>query len=155
MPGLRRSEHEGFFLEEKEVKESQLSDGVTLLDNGNFLLTMADSQFTLEVEIKLLTGRDEMRITKTLERMKKLKKEPGNVTTMLENIIVSVNDMREPFAINQVIAAMPVRLSRKIRNVYEDIMPNVNMYADFECDSCNHVGRLEVPINLNFFWPEL
>ena len=144
-----------FSLEEKEIKESELSDGVTLLDNGNFLLTLEDSQFTLEVEIKLLTGRDELRITKTLERMKKLKKEPGNVTTMLQSIIVSVNEMKEPSAVNQVIAAMPVKLSRKIRNVYEDIMPNVNMYADFECDSCNHVGRLEVPINLNFFWPEL
>ena len=142
-----------FALQEKEIKESVLGDNVTLLENGNFALE--DAQYGLQIEIKLLRGKDETRITQTMQRLKKLKKDTGSVTTMLQNIIVSVNDLREPAAIRQVVDAMPVALSRKIRNVYEEVMPNISMYADFECDSCSHVDRLEVPINLNFFWPEL
>jgi len=142
-----------FSLQDKEIKESVLPDDVKLLENGNFMFE--EEQYGLQVEIRLLRGKDETRITKTLERLKKLKKETGNVTTMLQNIIVSVNDLREPTAIRQVVDAMPVTLSRKIRNIYEEVMPNISMYADFDCDSCSHVDRLEVPINLNFFWPEL
>lgn len=142
-----------FSLQEKEIKESVLGDNVTLMENGNFMLE--DTQYGLQIELKLLRGKDETRITKTMQRLKKLKKDTGSVTTMLQNIIVSINDLREPSAIRQVVDAMPVALSRKIRNVYEEAMPNINMYADFECDSCSHVDRLEVPINLNFFWPEL
>lgn len=142
-----------FSLQEKEIKESVLGDNVTLMENGNFMFE--DTQYGLQIELKLLRGKDETRITKTMQRLKKLKKDTGSVTTMLQNIIVSINDLREPSAIRQVVDAMPVALSRKIRNVYEEAMPNINMYADFECDSCSHVDRLEVPINLNFFWPEL
>lgn len=152
-PACGATSEKDFSLENKELKESSLRDDVELLESGNFLFH--DTTYDLEIEIKLLRGRDETRITKSIERLKKLKKDPGNVTTMLQNIIVSVNGMKEPAAIRQVVNAMPVALSRKIRNIYDEAMPNVSMHADFECDSCSHVDRLEVPINLNFFWPEL
>jgi hypothetical protein len=152
-PACGESNEKDFSLDNKEIKESVLRENVELLESGNFLFHDAD--YDLEIEIKLLRGKDETRITKSIERLKKLKKDPGNVTTMLQNIIVSVNGMKEPAAIRQVVNAMPVALSRKIRNIYEEAMPNINMYADFDCDSCSHVDRLEVPINLNFFWPEL
>ena len=152
-PACGESNEKDFSLDNKEIKESVLRENVELLESGNFLFH--DDDYDLEIEIKLLRGKDETRITKSIERLKKLKKDPGNVTTMLQNIIVNVNGMTEPAAIRQVVNAMPVALSRKIRNIYEEAMPNINMYADFECDSCSHVDRSEVPINLNFFWPEL
>ena len=125
----------------------------SFLENGNFLIH--DEDYGLNIEIRLLTGRDETRITKTLEQRKKLKKEVGTVTTMLESIVVGVNELRDRSAIQQVIAAMPVSLSRRIRTIYDSVMPNISIYADFECDHCNHAGRLEVPIGLDFFWPDL
>tara|TARA_R110000751_G_scaffold64464_5_gene132473 strand:- start:2621 stop:3412 length:792 start_codon:yes stop_codon:yes gene_type:complete len=152
-PACNTLNEKDFSLENKEIKESVLRDNVELLESGNFLFH--DTEHDLEIEIKLLRGKDETRITQSIERLKKLKKDPGSVTTMLQNIIVNVNGMKEPAAIRQVVNAMPVSLSRRIRNIYEEAMPNINMYADFDCSSCSHVDRLEVPINLNFFWPEL
>ena len=152
-PGCGTSNEKDFSLEEKEVKESVIPDGATLLENGNFVLH--SEKYELDLEIRLLTGREETRITKTLENKKKIRKEAGTVTTMLQSIVVGVNDMKEAAVIEQVVNAMPVELSRKIRNVYDSIMPNVGIYADFECDTCDHADRLEVPISLNFFWPEL
>ena len=141
-----------FSLASKEIKESRLPEDVTLLDNGNF--AYHNSEYDLNLELKLLNGGDETRITKTLEKSKKHKRDVGSITTMLENILVSVNDIRDAAAIRQVANAMPVKLSRKLRAVYEEVMPNMGIYADFECDSCTHAERLEVPISLNFFWPD-
>ena len=142
-----------FSLEDKEVTSSDVPEGVTILENGNFIVH--DEKYDVNIEVRLLTGRDETKITKTIENKRKFKKETGTVTTMLQNIVVAVNDMRQAAVIEQVTNAMPVDLSRKIRTIYDSVMPNVGIYADFECDSCNHAARLEVPISLNFFWPEL
>jgi len=142
-----------FSLDAKEITESILPEDVSLLDNGNFLIH--DTDYDLKLEIKLLTGSDEARITKTLDSRKKLKKNVGTVTTMLENIIVAANDIRDAAAIRQVTQAMPVALSRKVRSIYDTVMPNIGIYDDFECDFCSHAERLEVPITIHFFWPEL
>ncbi len=142
-----------FSLNSKEVKESIVPEGVALLENGNFIYK--DPEYGLELELRLLSGRDETRIAKTLEKRKKLKTNVGNITTMLESIIVAVNDIRDPAAVQQVAAAMPVKLSRKLRAVYEQVMPNMGLHADFECDSCAYSERMEVPVTLGFFWPDL
>jgi len=147
-----KSNEKQFSLSSKTIKESNIPEGVTLLENGNFVYD--DDDYNLQLELRLLNGRDETRITKTLEKSKKLKSEVGNITTMLENIIVSVNDIKDSGAIRQVVSAMPVKLSRKLRSVYEEVMPNMGIYADFECDSCPHAERLEVPISISFFWPD-
>tara|TARA_R110000824_G_scaffold77260_2_gene195467 strand:+ start:5928 stop:6782 length:855 start_codon:yes stop_codon:yes gene_type:complete len=150
--GCGHSNEKQFSLSSKTIKESNIPEGVTLLENGNFMYHNDD--YDLELELHLLNGRDETRITKILEKSKKLKTEARSITTMLESIIVSVNDIKDSGAIRQVVSAMPVKLSRKLRSVYEEVMPNVGIYADFECDSCPHAEKLEVPISINFFWPD-
>jgi len=142
-----------FSLNTREIKESEIPEDVSLLENGNFLIY--NKEYDLNLEIRLLKGQDETKITKILENRRKLKKDVGNITTMLESIIVAVNDIREPAAIQQVVAAMPVAFSRKVRSVYESVMPNIGLYADFECEFCDYNDRLEVPITLHFFWPDL
>ncbi len=144
-----------FSLSDREVKESNLLENVELLENGNFLLTSTDYNPEITFEIKLLTGKDEQRILKHAEGRKKLKLETGSVTELLKNIIVSVNGISQPSALGEIISQIPVSLSRQIRRVYEEAMPNIELKADFNCDNCSHVERLEVPINVDFFWPKL
>ena len=144
-----------FSLENKETKDSNLIKDVQLLENGNFLLTSTDYNPEITFEIKLLTGKDEQRILKHVEGRKKLKLETGSVTELLKNIIVSVNGISQPSALQEIIGQIPAALSRKIRKVYEEAMPNIELKADFTCDNCSHTERLEVPINVDFFWPKL
>ena len=144
-----------FSLSEKSIKESVISEDVTMLENGNFLLTVGNFDPPVQMEIRLLTGADESRITKTVENRKKLKQETGNVTEILKNILVSVNGIKERSSIAQIAEQMPVLLSRRVRAVYYETMPIVELFGEFACDSCDHAERLEVPITLGFFWPDL
>ncbi len=144
-----------FSLSEKTIKETTTEEGVTMLENGNFLLTVSDFDPPVQMEIRLLTGADEARITKTVENRKKLKQDTGNVTEILRNILVSVNGIADRSALARIADQMPVSLSRRVRAVYDETMPNVELYGDFTCDSCDHTERLEVPITLGFFWPDL
>jgi hypothetical protein len=144
-----------FSLDDREVKESTLLEGVQLLENGNFMLTATDYNPEITFEIRLLTGNDEQRITKFVEGRRKLKLDVGTVTELLKNILVSVNGITDRSAINQIITQIPVTLSRQIRKVYEEAMPNISLAADFNCDNCSHIERMEVPINVDFFWPRL
>ena len=149
------SHDQEFSLKNRKVKESNLLDGVKLLENGNFLLTATEYNPEITFEIKLLTGKDEQRILKFVEGRKKLKLETGSITQLLKNILVSVNGISQPSALEEIINQIPVSLSRKIRKVYEEAMPNIQLEADFTCDNCSHLERLEVPINVDFFWPKL
>lgn len=144
-----------FSLQERDIKESNLLEGVQLLENGNFLLTATEYNPEITFEIKLLTGHDEQRISKYVEGRRKLKMEVGTVTELLKNILVSVNGISQPSALLEIINQIPVNLSRKIRKAYEEAMPNIQLKADFNCDNCSHVERMEVPINIDFFWPRL
>jgi len=144
-----------FSLADRDIKESKLLENVQLLENGNFLLTSTDYNPEITFEIKLLTGKDEQRIVKYVEGRKKLKLETGSVTELLKNVLVSVNGISQASALQEIIKQIPVSLSRQIRKVYEDAMPNIELKADFNCDNCSHIERLEVPINIDFFWPRL
>lgn len=147
--------HKDFSLSEKTMKETLIAEGVTMLENGNFLLTVGNFDPPVQIELRLLTGADEARITKTVENRKKFKQDTGNVTEILRSILVSVNGISDRSALAQIADQMPVALSRRVRAVYDETMPNVELYGDFSCDSCDHTERLEVPITLGFFWPDL
>tara|TARA_R110002012_G_scaffold234803_3_gene408451 strand:- start:2456 stop:3253 length:798 start_codon:yes stop_codon:yes gene_type:complete len=144
-----------FSLSEKTIKETDMAEDVTMLENGNFLLTVGNIDPPVQMEIRLLTGADEARITKTVENRKKLKQDTGNVTEILRSILVSVNGISDRSVLARIADQMPVLLSRRVRAVYDETMPNVELYGDFTCDSCDHAERLEVPITLGFFWPDL
>ena len=142
-----------FSLENKTYITPETPDDVASLDNGNFLLNF--EKYNLSVELRLLTGADEINITRALEKRKKMKLESANVTSLLKNIIVAVNDSDDPEILQSFVEQVPASLSRKIRSTYDSLMPNVQVFNDFTCDSCSHTESMEVPITIGFFWPDL
>lgn len=142
-----------FSLEEKYIVECTLADDVSLEEDGTFLLKIP--AYELTVGFRLLTGADEVRIAKTLDNRKKQKLNSTAVTQLLQSIIISVNGLDDPQSIMGFVDACPASLSRQIRSAYEAAMPNVKIFGDFTCDSCSHFERVEVPISIGFFWPEL
>jgi hypothetical protein len=43
--------------------------------------------------------------------------------------------------------------SMAFREYARTINPDIDLTFDFECAACGHNERMEVPIDVNFFWP--
>ena len=39
-------------------------------------------------------------------------------------------------------------------HIIDEIDPDVIMKQDFKCPMCGHGEEVEIPITVNFFWPE-
>ena len=132
-------------LDNKEIDESLFTKG-----SNEFTYTFSNTNNT--VTFKFLTGADEKKIEKELEGLKKINKNLSpELSTRLKYLITSVNGNRETkdirsFVDNYLLA----RDSMELRSYMKKIQPDVNL--TFTTNSGEEVA---IPINLNFFWPEL
>ena len=110
------------------------------------------SQMT--VEVRLSTGYDEKKITRELERKRKLKMPDSLSTDQLKSIIVSIEGHEDYNSISQAVDHMPSQDAHFIRKFYDLITPDVEMKLPFECTSCGYISEdMEVPLTVDFFWP--
>jgi len=143
-------------LDLSDIQAKELPDfpeNVTTTEKGNYVITLPDYN-NLEIEVRLLTGHDEKAIMGKREKRRKLKLPDTNITDQLTAIIARVNDITEPTALAQFAEQVPTRISREIRNLYETLVPDLDMTFGFECDNCSHVGKVDMPITADFFWPD-
>ncbi len=140
-------------LEELESKDlEELPENVSSTGNGTYVITLPDFN-DLEVEVRLLTGRHEKNILKKRDKRRKLKLPDTNVTDQLTAIIARVNEITDPTLLAQFAERVPTRVSRAIRNTYDALVPDLDMTLAFECTNCAHVGKVDMPISADFFWP--
>jgi len=135
-------------LEDKVVDESLFKRGI---NEFNFTLPNSGNNITF----KLLTHGDEQKIEAEIKGMQKINPNDSfDVTTRLKHIIISVEGKRDQkeirdFVDNYLIA----RDTRALRQQYNKITPDINM--KFTPDDPDYVGEgIDVPISLNFFWPD-
>jgi hypothetical protein len=132
-------------LDNKEIDESLFTKG-----SNEFTYTFSNTNNT--VTFKFLTGADEKKIEKELEGLKKINKNLSpELSTRLKYLITSVNGNRETkdirlFVDNYLLA----RDSMELRSYIKKIQPDVNLIF-----TTNSGEEVAIPINLNFFWPEL
>ena len=120
---------------------------------GTFTVKTPVSGFS--VEVRLMTGKDEVELAFINEKKKKLNiSTDSSVTDQYKKFIVSVNGYKERDVINYYIDNMPAADSRSLRLAYKKITPNIELKGDFECPSCGHIQELEVPLGADFFWPD-
>jgi hypothetical protein len=107
------------------------------------------------IVFRLLTHKDERDAAKELEAMRKgIKAETTNeVTTRMRYSILEVDGNRDRGAVAEFIKQMPARDAKAFRDYAAKVNPNIDLSFDYECPKCNFEDRLEVPINVNFFWP--
>ena len=105
------------------------------------------------VEVRLLRGADERKISQAREQRKKSKKDDALITDQLSAIIVRVMDVTDPALLKQFVEQCPTKISREIRTKYETIMPDVDMRVPFECSHCGHESEVIMPLTADFFWP--
>ena len=130
------------FLDPKLVEEGKNEFKFDLPHTGNTLT------------FKLLTHNDEKSIERELEGLKKLNKNSSpEVTTRLKRIITSVNGTREQKDIrNFVDNFLLAKDARALRAEYQKINPDVNM--KFILSEEDGGEEVDLPIGLNFFWPD-
>ena len=153
-PACTKTSDAALDLDDLETKDlQQLPENVTTTDQGNYVITLPDFN-NLEVEVLLLTGRHEKALMQQRDKRRKLKLPDTNVTDQLTAIIARVNEITDPALLAQFSEQVPTRVSRQIRAIYEDLVPDLDMTFGFECDNCGHVGKVGMPISADFFWPD-
>jgi hypothetical protein len=135
-------------LKDKEIDESLFTSGAneftfTLPTTGNI------------ITFKLLTHGDEKKIDAEIKGLKKVNPNVStDVTTRLKYMITSINGDREAKAIRDFVDnSFLAPEARAFREYYSKISPDINLKFIPEDD--NYVGEgIDIPISLNFFWPD-
>ena len=116
----------------------------------NFKLPSTDT----ELVFKLLTHRDEKEIEKEIEGLKKINKESSyDLTTRLKKMIISVDGETSPGKISQFVDNyFLARDSRAFRAYVASIQPDIDL-TYYPTDGPE--GGIEIPVGINFFWPDI
>ena len=135
------------------VLENKTFDESLITSDGTFKFTLPSSEN--EVEFKLLTDLDEEKITQEIEGLQKINKNSSSdVTTRLKHQIVSINGSSEKNDIREFVDTILLASdSRALRLYVKEISPDVNLSTTVDVNGRKE--EIDVPINLNFFWPDL
>tara|TARA_Y100000592_G_scaffold90268_1_gene148685 strand:+ start:815 stop:1696 length:882 start_codon:yes stop_codon:yes gene_type:complete len=126
--------------------------GCEFTKNNTVLVKLPLSK--VEVEIRLLNGHDDKKLTEQANQKVRKNLPDSRLTDQLRAFIVSINGIDSPFAIANFVNHMPARDSKFLRDLYIDIAPNIDLTQEYDCPKCGHVADLEVPLNSGFFWPQ-
>jgi len=108
------------------------------------------------IHFKFLTGSDEEERSVSVERKRKLMpgmKVDSQITSRLEQLIVSVEGIEDRNKINHFIKNMPAMDSRQLRSYIENHEPGIDMSVWMKCSGCGETSQVSLPIGSNFFWP--
>ena len=134
-------------LDNKPFDESKLVSKNT----NEFVFVLPSSN--VNITYKILTHGDEQKIQNELNGLKKLGTNSSpELSTRLKYIITSVNGDRDNKTIRQFVdTALLARDSRELRKHIKDTQPDVDLsfFPDGSSD------RVDIPVGLKFFWPDL
>jgi hypothetical protein len=127
------------------------TENVSLTPEGTFIATLPRTKFT--AEFRLLNGEDETYIEQAASKLRKLNLPESSSTTLLKQLVVSINGVNTPSEIANFIDNMPAQDARFLRACVQLVTPNVEMTQNFECTSCGTTTEMAVPFTSEFFWP--
>lgn len=142
--------------EEEEIDLSQidnlpLNEEVEKSTSNNFPFTLPQSENV--VTFKLLTHGDEKKIEQELKGLSKLNKNSSpTITTRLKHQITSVNGEEDKAKIREFIDNyLLAQDSRALRERIKDLSPDIDL-TFFPQGSDR---RVDIPIGISFFWPDV
>ena len=108
------------------------------------------------VHFKFLTSKEEKIISDEQDRIKKMTNSPldHNITLRLQHQLISIDGNEDPTYIQNYINVMNVRDSRAFRKYFEGVEPDVIMKQKFTCALCGHSEEVDIPVTVDFFWPD-
>jgi hypothetical protein len=134
-------------IENKKFDESSVSP------NGTFIFTLPNSGTV--VEFKILTAKDEELIQQEIEGLKKINKESSSgITTRLKYQIVAVDEKTDKSSVKEFVESYLLASdSRALRSYIKNISPDINLTQKISINGIEE--DIDIPINLNFFWPDI
>ena len=135
-------------LKEKELDASLVKSGI-----NEFTFSLPKSNNV--VTFKLLTHGDEKKIDAEIKGLQKVNPNSSyDITTRLKYIITSINNDRDQKSIRDFVDNYLLAPdARALREYYAKVQPDVKL--KFIPEDENYTGEgIDVPISLNFFWPD-
>jgi hypothetical protein len=135
-------------LEPKEIDESLFTKG-----KNEFNFQLPFSKVT--VTFRLLTHGDEQKIDKEIKGLEKVNSQGSyDITTRLKHTIVAVNGDGDLANVREFCENMLARDVKALREHINKIMPDVNLKVDATKSNGDVVEGVDLPIGVNFFWPD-
>lgn len=137
-----------------DLKDKELDPQNMIRPNHN------EFSFTLptlkkEITFKLLTHLDEKKIEEEIKGLKKVKQDAGELTTRLKYMILSIDGDYERKTVRQFVdTQLLARDSRALREYVKEVQPDVDMTFEYEDENGETQRGVNVPLNINFFWPD-
>jgi hypothetical protein len=134
-----------------QIEPLPLTDEVKKAESNEFSFTLPSSENI--VTFKLLTHKDEKKIEQELKGLSKInKKSSPIVTTRLKHQILSVNGEDELPKVREFVDNfLLAQDSRALREEIKRIGPDVDLTFFPEGSD----RRVDIPIGLSFFWPDI
>jgi hypothetical protein len=139
-----------FDLSDVKFNKPELEIEKQLLETGTFKILLPITK--LEVEVRLLRGKDEKVLSKIAEERKAAKQEESSITDQLRLLIVSINGERDRSLVERFVSMCPAGDAKHIRSVFAHNVPNIDLTQKFVCRSCDSSVEMEVPFTVDFFW---
>lgn len=133
-------------------EETLQSAEAEMTENKTFVIELPKTK--AKVEVRLLDGADDRRLTSLADTKKKQNLPDSTLTDQMKQFIVSVNNNQEKGYISKFIDVMPAFDAKYLRRIYNKISPNINNKQEFVCPNCYASQEVEVPLTVGFFWPE-
>ena len=151
-PACTTTSKNSFDLNKLEVLDVDLEKEGVKKKGNNFLITLPKTK--VEVEVRLLYGRDEKFLAEAMNMKRKNNLPDSNLTDQIRMFTVSVNGHTDRQSITNFINNVPASDSRHLRTTYNSIVPNIDMTQNFICSACDYDAAMEVPLSADFFWPK-
>jgi hypothetical protein len=136
------------------LENKVVPDSVNSLEN-RFSWTFENRLGKYTLEFKLLTVGDDKIIQDKLKKYRAAGSADRQITTRLEQIILSVNGNSDPMFIKLFIEnEFMANDSRKFREHVASITPGVNMEIELEDIDTGEPFRTTASIGTSFFWPD-
>ncbi len=135
-------------LENKDIDYSLL-EGKT--NEFAFKLPHTDNTITF----KILTHGDEKNIDREIEGLKKINKDNvAEVTTRLKYMITSVNGITDKKDVREFVDKyLLAKDARALREYYNQVSPDIEMLLTVDQEDGGQED-VDLPITINFFWPD-
>ena len=143
-----------FDLENPKMKGCVVSEEYSISESSDGTFIVKPPLSGLNIELRLLTGKEEMKLADKMRNRKKKKLADAMISDQLKLMIVSVEGRKDPAVINAYVNNLPTQDSRYLRQAFKAISPDISISEEFECPSCDHIQELEVSFGADFFWPD-
>ena len=127
--------------------------GVEVTPDNTLVVALPKGNTT--IEYRYLTPKQVASIAKAVEAKKKHSIATSPLQELYLKVIMSVDGETNKGKIAEYIASMPIRDSRYLKKAYYEAAPQVKLDYSTKCAKCKKLLEGGVPIQANFFWPDL